>query len=580
MLAAKPLAYQWPGVCADVDPLSLARSLADVAFDAWTGVAEQLDRHAKVGTGSGGDRTSRADAALEKAILVAAAELGVSVLSEEAGYIDNDSDLLAVVDPLDGSRNAGRGIPLHCTSIAIGRTTQKGTLAKLDAGVVQNLVTGDLYAARKGKGAFLNGTRIEQQPFDPDEVIVGVIADYASTEIDEAHARREHHLRDLGSAALELCLVGTGAMDAFVVRRPWLRVIDIAAATLFVREAGGLVLDPDSGEDLDMPLDLVSRSGLLAAHSRPALDAVGGMPRAGSVRVSGRLTPGAALRKGGKPKGLTWALVGKGSVAHVRKEAAWIAEHLRKRKQTVLFESSLAKGLKAKGHDLAALDAKADLFVTVGGDGTILLVQAVTDKPVLGVNAGAIGFLCEVEPPQAGSAIDQVIRGQYRVEERDKLSAWLEDARLPDATNEVTLQTSRIAKLIQFRITVGGEVLDTLRGDGLIVSTATGSTGYAMSVGGPLMHPSVKGTVLAPIAPFRLAARPWVVPSDSKVELTVLERDSSNGKGPSARVVVDGQHGVDVSPGQTVRIGPSARKSRFIRLGSGFYERVRTKLTR
>lgn len=572
-----------------MDSLVLARRLADAAFDAWTGVQDTLDRHSKVGMGAGGNPTSRADAALEAAILEAAADLGVSVLSEEAGYVDNGSPLLAVVDPLDGSRNAGRGIPLHCTSVAIGRTTRKGTMAKLDAGVVQNLVTGDLYAAKRGKGAFLNGAPVAAQPFDPDEVIVGVIADYASTEIDEAHARREHHLRDLGSAALELCLVGTGAMDAFVVRRPWLRVIDIAAATLFAREAGGTVLDAATGEDLDMPLNLEARAGLLAAHSLAALDAVGGVPSL-TKRPLGRMKPGqAAGRRGAKSgaggadsagQGLTWALVGKGSIAHVRKEAAWIAEHLRKRKQTVLFESSLAKGLRKKGHDLQTLDSKADLFVTVGGDGTILMVQSVTDKPVLGINAGAIGFLCEVEPPQAGAAIDQVIRGQYRVEERDKLSAWLEDLRLPDATNEVTLQTSRIAKLIRFRITVGGEVLDTLRGDGLIVSTATGSTGYAMSVGGPLMHPSVRGTVLAPIAPFRLAARPWVVPSDSQVEITVLERDSANNADPSARVVVDGQSGVAVSPGQTVRIGPSSRKSRFVRLGSGFYERVRTKLTR
>ena len=559
----------------------LARSLADAGFDAWTRVGETLDRHAKVGMGAGGNPTSRADAALEAAILEAAADLGVSVLSEEAGYVDNGSPWLAVVDPLDGSRNAGRGIPLHCTSVAVGKTTTKGTMAKLEAGVVQNLVTADLYAARKGKGAFLNGTPVKPQTFDPDEVIVGVIADYASTEIDEAHARREHHIRDLGSAALELCLVGTGAMDAFVVRRPWLRVIDIAAATLFAREAGGLVQDPATGEPLDMPLNLEARSGLLAAHSRAAFDAVGGATPAMASRATGRMKGAKAASSAGKESpALTWALVGKGDIAHVRKEAAWIAEHLRKRKQPILFESSLAKGLKEKGHSLQQLDGKADLFLTVGGDGTILMVQAVTDKPVLGVNAGAIGFLCEVEPPQAGSAIDQVIRGQYRVEERDKLSAWLEDTRLPDATNEVTVQTSRIAKLIRFRITVGGEVLDTLRGDGLIVSTATGSTGYAMSVGGPLMHPNVRGTVLAPIAPFRLAARPWVVPSDAQVELTVLERDSSNNADPSARVVVDGQHGVDVSPGQTVRIGPSTRKARFVRLGSGFYERVRTKLTR
>ncbi len=122
-------------------------------------------------------------------------------------------------------------------------------------------------------------------------------------------------------------------------------------------------------------------------------------------------------------------------------------------------------------------------------------------------------------------------------------------------------------------------MLDTLRGDGLIISTATGSTGYAMSVGGPLVHPGVHGTVLAPIAPFRLSARPWVVPFESVIEVTLEDRESQTGGG-QARVVIDGQHGHELDPGQTVRVGPSLRKSRFIRLGTGVYERVRAKLTR
>jgi NAD+ kinase len=100
-----------------------------------------------------------------------------------------------------------------------------------------------------------------------------------------------------------------------------------------------------------------------------------------------------------------------------------------------------------------------------------------------------------------------------------------------------------------------------------------------MSVGGPLLHPLVHGTVLAPIAPFRLAARPWVVPSESVVELLLEDRESQTGTG-QARVVVDGQHGFEVEPGQTVRVAPSLRKARFIRLGTGLYERVRAKLTR
>ncbi|HUR61298.1 MAG TPA: inositol monophosphatase family protein [Candidatus Thermoplasmatota archaeon] len=555
------------------DALAIAHALADAAFAAWQGVAHQSDRHSKVGMGAGGNLTSRADDALEQAILEAAKAYPVAVLSEEAGLITRPgAKWLAVVDPLDGSRNAGRGIPFHCTSVALAPLG--GSLRTLEAGVVRNLVTGDTYAAAKGRGATVNGVPVQPTAFDPDEVLVGIIADYSESEIQDAHAKPDHHIRDLGSAALEMCLVGTGALDAFVVRRPWLRVLDIAAAALFVREAGGLVLDPVTGAELDVALTMEVRSGVLAAHNPEARRAVSG------TRITPSRATGTTKAPGHGAEGsLTWALVGKAGIPHVRKEALWIRDHLLARGQRVLLETDLAQASGEPGRTLEALDREADLFVTVGGDGTILMTQHVTDKPVFGVNAGAIGFLAEVEPPQAAAAIDQIVKGDYRVEERDKLSSWLGAQRLPDATNEVTLQTSRIAKLIRFRVTVAGEVLDTLRGDGIIVSTATGSTGYSMSVGGPLVHPLVHGTVLAPIAPFRLSARPWVIPSDAVVELLLEDRDSQSGTG-QARVVVDGQHGFEVSPGQTVRIAPSPRKARFIRLGSGYYERVRSKLTR
>lgn len=536
----------------------MAHLLAAAAQKAWASVKDNPDLHSKVGQGAGGNATSRADAALEKAILAAAKRLKLTVLSEEAGLVELGGEWIAIVDPLDGSRNAGRGIPLHCTSIAIA--PRKGTFRDIVAGVVINLVTGDTYEAARGKGATANGKRVKPRRFDADEVMVGVVADYASTEIDDAHRRREHHLRDLGSAALEMCLVGVGALDAFVVRQPWLRTIDIAAATIFIREAGGVVVDPATGKDFDCGYGLDLRLGVVAAHGEAALAAVSRGPAPAT-----------------KPGRQTWAVVGKSSIPHVLKEARRLIAHLKKKGQTVLVEDGL--GATGKGHTLDEMDKQADIFLSVGGDGTILRTLSVTDKPILGVNAGAIGFLCEVEPPQATGAIDRIIRGDFRVEDRDKLSAWLDGERLPDATNEVTLQTSRIAKLIQFSIRVAGEHLDTLRGDGIIVSTPSGSTGYAMSVGGPLVHPQLRGTVLAPIAPFRLAARPWVVPGDSTVELTLLERDSAV-HDKQARVVIDGQHGFGMSHGSTVRIEPSPRKARFIRLGSGFYERVRTKLTR
>lgn len=276
---------------------------------------------------------------------------------------------------------------------------------------------------------------------------------------------------------------------------------------------------------------------------------------------------------------MRWGLVGKGDIPHVAKEADRIARHLESLGESVRCGQGLGPSIGREGTSSRKLDAEVDLWITVGGDGTILHAQHVTEKPVLGVNAGAIGFLAEVEPPQVEDAIRAVLDGDYRVEERHKMACRLDDEPLSDAVNEITLQTRRIAKLIRFRVEVDDEVLDTYRGDGIIVSTPTGSTGYAMSVGGPLMHPAVRGTILAPIAPFKLAARPWVVPDSSHIAITLLERDSAQGI-QQARVVVDGQDSRDVATGSTVHVGPSAHKARYVRLGSGFYERVRTKLTR
>lgn len=276
---------------------------------------------------------------------------------------------------------------------------------------------------------------------------------------------------------------------------------------------------------------------------------------------------------------MKWGVVGKGDIEHVVQEAEWLIAHLREKDQEVRIEEGLAKALGEEGAPIEVVGQTVDIVMTVGGDGTILWAQQHTDRPVFGVNAGAVGFMAEIEPPQAEEAIARIIAGEYRVEERHRLTASLEGRELPDAVNEVTLQTARIAKLIRFTVNVDGEVLETVRGDGIIVSTPTGSTGYAMSVGGPLVHPSVQGTVLAPIAPFKLASRPWVVPADAVVELTLMVRDSAQGV-QQAKVVVDGQHGFDVATGATIRIRASRRKARFVRLGPGFYERVRTKLAR
>jgi len=273
---------------------------------------------------------------------------------------------------------------------------------------------------------------------------------------------------------------------------------------------------------------------------------------------------------------MKWGLICKPNAGHVLKEVKALHDYLLERKQPVQVESLLAKSLKTKGTPLDKMEA--DVYVAVGGDGTILLTLNHTDRPVLAVNAGGIGFLSEVEPKYALNAVERILRGDFRVEERAKIAARLDDERLPDAANEVTVQSSKIAKLIKFRIEINGEVTDTLRGDGVIVATATGSTGYSLSVGGPIMHPAVDAVLVSPIAPFRLGARPLVVPYTSTIKVTVLERRLGAEK--PAKVVVDGHHSADMAPNDVVTVTPSERRARFVRFNGGFYDRVRTKLTR
>lgn len=276
---------------------------------------------------------------------------------------------------------------------------------------------------------------------------------------------------------------------------------------------------------------------------------------------------------------MKWGIVAKGDIPHVVKASQDVMAHMDAAGQKYLLQDGLAVALGLTGHTMQELEDEVDLFLTIGGDGTVLYCQHHTERPVLGVNAGAVGFLTEVEQENVAEAIRAVAAGKHTIEERSRLACYLDGERLPDAINEVTLQTRRIAKLIRFRITVDDDELDMYRGDGVIVSTSTGSTGYAMSVGGPLVHPRVDGTIIAPIAPFKLSSRPWVVPFDSTIAITLMERDSAQGV-QQAHCVIDGYERFDIATNATLHVGPSDRPARYVRLGGSFYDRVRNKLAR
>lgn len=208
--------------------------------------------------GADGTPTKYVDEVAEKEILRILHEErpGLDLLSEEAGRVALGGDRLLVADPIDGTTNASRGIPFYCVSLAIGHER----LGDVERGVVLNLCTGDRYEAVRGHGATLNGRAIRAKTH------ASMLFATSSVVPDDVPAARGI-VRSFGASALEMSLVAAGSIDAYHYARPALRVIDIAAATLIVREAGGIVLD-DKGKDLDMPLSLDPRFGLTAAVDR------------------------------------------------------------------------------------------------------------------------------------------------------------------------------------------------------------------------------------------------------------------------------------------------------------------------
>jgi fructose-1,6-bisphosphatase/inositol monophosphatase family enzyme len=225
----------------------------------------EYDRGAELGQGADGTPTSSLDKVAEDVILdyVRDNDLPFNVLSEEIGFVDRKQKKTLVVDPIDGTHNSVLGIPLYSVSLAIGSRS----LADMEVALVQNLVTGDTYTAEKGKGALFNDGPIRTRAFSPyRSVFLVYMGKYSSIENFEV-ARRAVRARAMGCASLEMCLVAQGKADAYYmnceVYERSIRVVDIAASALILREAGGEIVDL-TGKPLDMPFDLRVRSNFLA----------------------------------------------------------------------------------------------------------------------------------------------------------------------------------------------------------------------------------------------------------------------------------------------------------------------------
>jgi len=214
--------------------------------------------------------------------------------------------------------------------------------------------------------------------------------------------------------------------------------------------------------------------------------------------------------------------------------------------------------LKERGvqvnHGPAALEDEA--IVVLGGDGTLLHVAAQAfraDLPILGINAGGLGFLTEVHLDEMEEALDGLIENTFTLDRRMVLGVRVRDAASKIkqeylALNEAVITKGALSRIIQINSWVDNRFLTAYRGDGLIVSTATGSTGYNLSAGGPIMHPSLETIVLTPICPFALSSRPLILHGDSMIRIQVEETAEE------VCLDVDGQAGLHLEKADEIEI--------------------------
>ena len=285
-----------------------------------------------------------------------------------------------------------------------------------------------------------------------------------------------------------------------------------------------------------------------------------------------------------RPPGQTCvALAGRAVDPRVGEAMRTLASHLLGQGYSVRVVADEAFALEGEGVSTvpeSELALHADLIVAVGGDGTMLhaaRMAATADVPVLGINRGRLGFLADVGPEQMLQSVDDALGGRCRAERRMLLAAHiLADGRPIDALalNDVVVAKRETGRMVDVRTWVNGAYVNTNVGDGFIIATPTGSTAYALSCGGPIVHPSLDAVVLVPVCPHTLSDRPIVVPADSVIEIELADRFESR-----AQVVCDGIVLCDLDPGVRLRIERAGVSATLLHPpGHDYYRILRSKL--
>jgi NAD+ kinase len=278
------------------------------------------------------------------------------------------------------------------------------------------------------------------------------------------------------------------------------------------------------------------------------------------------------------------ALVGRFTDPRVAECVRALIPHLASRQVQVLVsaEATLGtEGLRVTRLPEAELGREADLVVTVGGDGTLLYAAGLVARhgvPLLGINRGRLGFLTDVLPQDMFSCVDAALTGELQADERPLLAACLESSAGSRgqalALNDVVLQKVATGRMLDFETRVDGRYVNTHAADGIVVASATGSTAYALSCGGPIIEPHLDVVVMAPISPHTLSDRPIVLSRSSTIEIQLVERPETQ-----AHVTCDGVLVAELSPGERLTVRAASERITLLRPpGHDYYRTLRSKL--
>lgn len=275
----------------------------------------------------------------------------------------------------------------------------------------------------------------------------------------------------------------------------------------------------------------------------------------------------------------TVGLVSKYEEPKAMEVVSWLVPWLKERKKRVLVEPGFG-GNGATPCSKQEMARRADLIVVLGGDGTLLSIARLVERPqvpILGVNLGGLGFITEVAVDELEAILERTLVGNFSVEKRMTLEVWVRSKRGKPkrfrVLNDAVIAKGARSRIIDLETYVGKEYLCTYRADGLIISTPTGSTAYSLAAGGPILHPSLGAIVLAPICPHTLTNRPIVVSSKSTIHVSLRSA------GDTVILSPDGQQGVLLKNGDVVEASDYGVPISLVKAPlRGYFEILRNKL--